>query len=212
MAEDQWGLMTTAQAADAGLAWSTMSRMVRVGALVRVSHGVYRVHGAGEPEQLDLRAAWLQLAPHTPAWERGPDDGVVSHRSAADLYRLGDLPADRHEFTLSKRRQSRRTDVRLHRGPLEEGDWRRLRGLLVTRPARTAADLLAAREDPGAVGLVVADSIRSGSDDPSSIAAALAPRAAGLGLPAGDGSGLLRWLVDLTGDPDRDSWLDEIRG
>lgn len=46
------------------------------------------------------------------------ESGVVSHRSAAALYRLGDLPADVHEFTLPARRQTRRVDVRPHRARL----------------------------------------------------------------------------------------------
>jgi hypothetical protein len=34
--------------------------------------------------------------------------GVVSHRSAAELYGLGHLTADQHEFTVPSRRQTRR--------------------------------------------------------------------------------------------------------
>jgi predicted transcriptional regulator of viral defense system len=207
--EEQWGLLTTAQAQVTGMAWSTMARMVRTGTLDRVAHGVYRVRGAGEPDHVDLRAAWLQLNPGSPAWERGPDDGVVSHRSAAALYGLGHLPADVHEFTLPRRKQSRRQDVRLHRAQVSEGDWIWLRGLPVTRPKRIAADLLADREDPGAVGQVIADALRPVHDYPGSVAEAIAPQAAGLGLRRGDGLGLLHWLLDLSGDPERETWVRE---
>jgi hypothetical protein len=72
----------------------------------------------------------------------------VSHRSAAALYGIGDLPGDRHEFTLPGRKQSRRPDVRLHKGRLDPGEWIALRGLPVTRPSRVAADQLAERPDP----------------------------------------------------------------
>ena len=65
------------------------------------------------PDLAALRAAWLQLAPGVPAWQRCADQGVVSHRSAAAVFGLGHLPADVHEFTLPARRQSRRGDVRL---------------------------------------------------------------------------------------------------
>jgi hypothetical protein len=134
---------------------------------------------------------------------------VVSHRSAAALYGLGHLPADIHEFTLPSRRQARRADVRLHRLAVSEADVIRLRGLPVTRPARIAADLLAEHEDPEAVGHLVADALRGAFDYPSTVAEAIAPYAAGLGVPRGDGVGLLRWLMDLVGDPDRDMWLAE---
>src|SRR5262245_51657134 len=98
------------------MAWSTLARLAFDAAAVeRLAHGVYRLRGAPPVDHVELRVAWLQLAPGVPAWERTPDTGVVSHRSAASLYGLGHLPADVHEFTLPTRRQSRRPDVRLHR-------------------------------------------------------------------------------------------------
>ncbi|MGH7746009.1 MAG: type IV toxin-antitoxin system AbiEi family antitoxin domain-containing protein, partial [Candidatus Dormibacteria bacterium] len=115
IAADQWGLITRRQAEAAGVSAATLKRLARTsGGLERLAHGVYRLAGAPLPRHPDLRAAWLQLAPEVPAWQRTPEQGVVSHRSAARLYGIGDLPADRHEFTLPVRRQSRRADVRLH--------------------------------------------------------------------------------------------------
>jgi predicted transcriptional regulator of viral defense system len=209
VADEQWGLVTRQQVEATGVAWSTLARRVRSGSLERVARGVYRVRGAGEPEHLELRAAWLQLSPATPAWERTPEQGVVSHRSAAALYGLGHLPADVHEFTFPARRQTRRDDVRLHRGDVSDASWITLHGLPVTRPHRIAADLLAEREDPGAVGELIADALRPGHDDPGTVAQAIAPYASSHGLRRGDGVGLLRWLLDLTGDPGRRAWLDE---
>jgi predicted transcriptional regulator of viral defense system len=209
LAEEQWGLVTTQQVEATGVAWSTLARQVRFGSLERVAHGVYRVRGAGEPEHLELRAAWLQLSPATPAWERTPAQGVVSHRSAAALYGLGHLPADVHEFILPARKQTRRDDVRLHRGDLPDGGWITLNSLPVTRPYRIAADLLAEKEDPGAVGELIADALRPVYDYPGTVARAIAPYAAAHGLRRGDGIGLLRWLLDLTGDPERETWLKE---
>lgn len=209
LSEEQWGLVTRQQVEATGMAWSTLSRKVRGGALERVAHGVYRVRGSGEPDNLELRAAWLQLSPAVPAWERGPEDGVVSHRSAAAMYGAGHLPADTYELTLPRRRQSRRRDVRLHRGAVPDESWIRLRGLPVTRPHRIAADLLAEREDPGAVGQFIADSLRAVYDYPGTVAQAIAPHALAHGLRRGDGLGLLRWLLDLSGDPERAVWLTE---
>lgn len=210
LTEDQWGLFTRRQAEAAGLAWTTISRLARTGAAERVARGVYRLRGAPPADHLDLRAAWLQLAPEIPAWERGPETGLISHRSAAALYGIGHLPADVHEFTLPQRRQSRRRDVRLHRGQTDDG-WIPLRGLPVTRPARIAADLLAEHEDPEAIAQLITDALRSVYDYPATVAEALAPYASSFGLRRSDGLALLGWLLALTGNPERAAWLDEAR-
>jgi len=212
IAQDQWGLITRRQAGRAGTAPATLDRITADGGVLeRIAHGVYHLAGAPLPDHLDLRAAWLQLAPGTLAWERVPAQGVVSHRSAAVLYGLGDLPADRHEFTVPSRRQSRRPDVRLHHRDLDDGAWVSLRGMLVTRPSRIAADLLARHEDPEAAGHLVADAIRAVYDYPGAFADSLAPFAARFGLRRDDGIGLLRWLLDLAGDPEALRWIDEAQ-
>jgi Transcriptional regulator, AbiEi antitoxin len=211
IAEDQWGLITRRQAEGAGVSQATLQRLATTGILDRVAHGVYRLTGAPPPDYLDLRAAWLQLAPEVPAWERTPEQGVVSHRSAAALYGLGHLPADRHEFTLPERRQSRRSDVRLHRRAVRPGEWVVLHGMPVTRPSRIAADLMGDKEDPEAVAQVIADALRPCYDYPAAFADALAPYAASFGLRRGDGLALLRWLLDTVGDPETPRWIEEAR-
>jgi hypothetical protein len=179
--------------------------------LERVTQGVYHLAGAPTPDHLALRATWLQLAPDVVAWKRTPAEGVVSHRSAAAAYGLGHLPADRNEFTLPARRQSRQPDGRLHHRQLADGEWISLRGLLITRPARIAADLLTDREDPEAVAQVVADAIRGAHDHPGTFADSLAPHAAKSGLRRQDGISLLRWLLDLVGDAQTSEWMGEAR-
>ncbi len=212
LAEDQWGLLTRRQAEVAGVSPATLQRLsTEGGPLERMTQGVYHLAGAPLADHAPLRAAWLALAPETPAWERRPEQGVVSHRSAAALYGLGELPADRHEFTLPGRRQTRRKDVRLHRGDLKEAEWITLRGLPVTRPSRIAADLLTEREDPGAVAQVVADAIRGVFDYPGTFADTLSPVAARLGFRTGDGLAVLRWLLELAGEPEAGRWLEEAR-
>jgi len=212
VAEEQWGLVTRRQAEKAGVSASTVQRLSADGSVLeRVAHGVYHLAGAPLPDHVPLRAAWLQLAPDTLAWQRKPDQGVVSHRSAAALYGLGHLPADQHEFTLQKRRQVRRSDVRVHRGELADGEWIILHGLPVTRPSRIASDLLADREDPEAVGQVVADALRGVNDYADTFVETLGPHAAQLGLRRGDGVAVLRWLLDLVGDPETSRWMEEAR-
>lgn len=212
VAADQWGLVTRRQAERAGIPRATLDRFVSDEDLVeRVAHGVYRLKMAPTPDHLALRAAWLQLAPDVPAWERRPEQGVVSHRSAAALYGIGDLPADRHDFTVGTRKQSRRLDIRLHHRQLRDEEWITHRGLPVTLPARIAADLLRENEDPEAVALITADAIRAVYDYPASFAEALAPYAARFGLRRGDGLALLSWLLDLVGDPETHRWMAEAR-
>ena len=213
IAEDQWGLITRRQAVQAGIPRTTMERLTADGsALKKVAHGVYRLAGAPEPDHLELRAAWLQLAPGVAGWEREPKDGVVSHRSAADMYGLGHLPEERHEFTVTGRRQSRREDVRIHRRALGDAEWIVLRGLPVTRPARIASDLLYDKEDPTSVAHLIGDALRGINDYPGTVADALAPHAARFGLRRGDGIALLRWMLDRIDDREADLWMSEARG
>lgn len=212
LTQDQWGLVTRRQLEDAGFSSTTIERLTASGgALERVSWGVYQLAGAPVSHHRDLRGAWLQLAPQLRAWERTSGQGVVSHRSAAALYALGHLPADQHEFTVPARRQTRRPDVRIHVRAVHDGEWESLDGLLLTRPPRIAADLIRSREDPGAVAQVVADALRRGYATPGEFAVALAPGAAASGFRRGDGTALLRWLLDLTEDPDKSRWLSQAR-
>jgi predicted transcriptional regulator of viral defense system len=212
IAEDQWGLVTRRQAELASIPPATVMRLTAPGSLLeRVAYGVYHLTGAPPPDHIELRAAWLQLAPDIFAWDRKPEDGVVSHRSAAALYGIGHLPADRQEFTVATRKQSRRPDVRLHHRQLDTSDWIQLRGLPVTRPSRTPADLVVDGEEPQAVAYVMADAIRAVYDHPRTFVDALAPYALRFGFRKDDGFALLRWLLDLVGDPQTAMWLEEAR-
>lgn len=215
LAADQWGLVTRRQAELLGIPATTLDRLTAPdGMLRRVAHGVYQLAGAPTPDHLDLRAAWLQLAPDVPAWERTKDQGVISHRSAATVYGLGHLPADRHEFTVARRRQTRRPDVRFHVRPLRDDEWVVAHGLPVTRPSRIASDLLIEREDPEAVAQIIVDAMRGVFDYPGTFVDSLGPFAGRFGLRQGDGMGLLRWFLGLVGDPETDYWLrlaQEIR-
>lgn len=212
LTQDQWGLVTRRQLEDAGFAPTTIERLTAPGGVLeRVSWGVYQLAGTPVPDHRDLRGAWLQLAPRLLAWERAPGQGVVSHRSAAALYGLGHLTADQHEFTVPTRRQTRRPDVKIHVRALQDGEWASQGGLLVTRPPKTASDLLRSREDPEAVAQVTADALRHGYASPGEFAAALASSAAAHGFRRSDGVGLLQWLLDLTGDPDRGRWVSQAR-
>jgi putative AbiEi antitoxin of type IV toxin-antitoxin system len=214
LTEGQWGLVTRAQARQLGIAWSTLSHLAGPeGALERIAHGVYRLRGSADPGHLSLRAAWLQLDPATPAWKRldRPEQALVSHSSAAVLYNVGDLRADTHEFTLPVRRQTRRPDVRLHRGRVSDQDWLILHGLPTTRAGRMIADLLADHHEPEAVAQIVREVLDQVYDYPRVVAEKLGPFAARFDLPRDDGIGLLALLLTMAGHPHRDRLLSVAR-
>lgn len=201
IAEEQWGLLTRRQAEKAGVGNTSIARLVDDQRLERVAHGVYRICGTGGPDHLGLRSAWLQLNPEAPAWARldYPDDAVVSHTSAASLYQVGDLRADVHEFTLPRRRQTRRRDVRLHCGSVTTADRTVLSGLPVTRAARMVADLLADHVEPSAVGQIASEVIDGGLEDAADVAERIAPYATRVGLAPGEGRSALDHLLALAG-------------
>ena len=87
---------------------------------------------------------------------------------------------------------------------MDKGRRRRRR-----HPGRRAGRHLYIREDPGAIGQVIADALRTVFDYPGAMVSAIAPYGAAYGLRRGDGLGLLRWLLYLSGDPEREVWLAE---
>ena len=214
VAEEQWGLCTRQQAQQADVGASSLARLTRDGLLERVAHGVYRIRGAAEPDHLELRAAWLQLEPHTPAWVRvrSPDVALVSHASAASLYGVGDLRADVHEFTLPARRQTRRADVRLHRGQVPDGQRLLLHGLPTTSAGRMIADLLDDHVEPASMAQITAEVVQRVFDYPSTIAECIAPMAARYGFRRGDGVALLDHLLRLANYSNRPEIVALARG
>jgi hypothetical protein len=67
---------------------------------------------------------------------------------------------------MTKRRQTRRPDVRFHLRLLDDRELASLRGLPVTRPSGIASDLLRDHEDPEGIAQLIADAIRLACDDP----------------------------------------------
>lgn len=213
LAEGQWGLVTLQQARAAGVAWRSLTRLVEAGLLERVAHGVYRVRGGAEPDHLELRAAWLQLDPARPAWQRldHPDVAVVSHASAASLCGVGDLRADVHEFTLPQRRQTRRPDVRIHRGIVPQEQRIVIGGLPTTRAGWMIGQLLADHVDVDAVAEITREILERVLDYPGDIAESVTPHAARFGLVRGDGVALLDELLRRAGSRDREAIIAEAR-
>lgn len=217
LAGGQWGLVTAHQAQAAGVSRTQLHRLVAVDVLDRVSQGVYVLRAFAGDDLLNLRAAWLALDPARLAADRLVDltpTAVVSHASAAHLYGHGDLLADRHEFTMPTRKQTRRPEVRLHRSALAAVDVTLHRGLPVTTPARTVLDLLATHHDGEHVAAVLADAVRARLIDLAALAVRLAPFAARYGLPRGDGVATLEHLLglgDVTAEVEADAIVASAR-
>lgn len=140
IADGQWGQVTIEQVADQSISTDVLAGLEAAGLAEPVIDGVIRLRAGGRHPAPRLYAAWLRLEPHTRAWERAlPASGVVSHRSAVRLYRLGDLPGEHPQFTAPAGGSDREPSV--HRAQLGPSAWRWLDGLPVTTPARTLADL-----------------------------------------------------------------------
>lgn len=202
LSASQWGMVTTAQAAEHGVQRLDLSRLANAGHLERLARGVYRDAGAPSDEYASLRAAWLAAEPSHTAEHRLRDllDGVVvMGESAASLHGVGDLPANRHEFSSPVRRQTQRPEISYRQRQLERGDVTIARGLPVTTIERTIADLVEARTDLSLVADVLSGGARRRRLDNDRLAALLGPLAARNGLHKDDGPALLDRLITLAG-------------
>ncbi len=197
LAEAQRGLLTARQAKVRGVPRRDLARLAQVGGLERVAYGVYRVAGAPRPQLLELRAAWLQLAPGVDVDQRTVADGVVSHASAAAVYGVGLLEPVRYEFSVPtpRRVRSRRNDVVIHRVSLgaDEVGW--AEEMLVTALTRMVGDLAAQSMDGEHLAGVVADLLDRRLVDRRAAAAALAPHAHRYGSQPGNGYQFLDYLL-----------------
>jgi hypothetical protein len=131
----------------------------------------------------------------------GADVGVVSHRSAAIVHRLGDLDADYLDFIIRSRKQTRDPRVRFHRRYLDTKDQTLVDGLPVTTALATIGDLASAHLDGGHLAGVVRDAVMTQHVDLDDVTGILGPFAHHYGSPRGAGSDLLRQLLHQAGIP-----------
>lgn len=133
IAEQQHGVITKAQLADAGVDKSGVSRRVRAGRLHLIQRGAYAVgHG-----HLSREGRWLAAV-----LTCGPR-AVLSHRDAAALLGLRPKSSGPIEVTVpATGGRAKRPGLLIHRSTcLVPSDTTRARGIPVTTPARTIADL-----------------------------------------------------------------------
>jgi len=212
LSASQWGMVTTAQAAAHGVPRLDLSRLCQSGHLERLAHGVYRDAGAPSEEFESLRAAWLAADPSHSAEQRLRDLAggvVVMGASAASLHGVGDLPADRHQFSAPFRRQTQRHGISYRQRQPEPSDVTIAHGLPVTTIERTIADLVEDRTDLSLVADVLRDAAQSRRLDTDRLTKLLAPLAARNHLRKDDGDALLHRLTVLAG-LDTASLVEEI--
>lgn len=135
VAARQYGAVSVTQLHEAGLSDAAVMRRVRGGRLHKLHRGVYAVGHIAPSIERGWVAAVLALG----------QGAVLSHRSAAELWELlppQDQPVD--VSLPSRNGRLRRQGIRIHRPhSLMPAEMTRRRGIPVTSPARTLADLRA---------------------------------------------------------------------
>ena len=130
VAEGQLGLITRAQAREAGLSAQQIEDRCRKGLWRRVASGVYAVGGAPGSWRRDALAACLA----------GPAGTVSSFLTAAALHKAWGPPVLPH-VTVPAGTSARMRIAKVHRGDLDRRDVMRVDGIPCTTPARTIVDL-----------------------------------------------------------------------
>lgn len=154
VAEQHWGLFTTAEASSVRVSRAQLGRLHAQGAITRVVQGVYRIAGAIDHERELLRATWLALEGFPPA--HPVPAVVIAGASAADLHQIGDLIPDAYEFIVPARKGTRRPGVRFRVRTLEPAEVTFVDQLPVLTVERTIADLVELWTDLS----LVADALR----------------------------------------------------
>jgi predicted transcriptional regulator of viral defense system len=136
------GVVTRDELRVLGFSDSRISRRLRTGHLVRLHAGVFRVPAAPNSPLQEIYSACKWLGPNA----------FASHRSAARVWRLGDLPsAARPEVTVVGIDRKSSDAVIVHRTTELLGCDRRMRNLIpITDPTRTVIDCCAVLSDHGA--------------------------------------------------------------
>ena len=162
IAERRWGLVTTAQAEDAGVSRKQLSRMSSAGAIERVTQGVYRMAGAPPQEHEAIYATWLALGgATTPRTATGVASIVTAGVTAAVVHDVGDFFLDGFDFIVPARKGTRLPAVRLRIRHLTRDEVIPVDGLPTLTVERTVADLVELGTDLSLVADVVRDAVRA---------------------------------------------------
>ncbi len=155
-ASAQAGYFTTEQAAAAGFSSALLTHHTKTGRFLRVARGLYRLRDYPSAPDEEIVAAWLRQAP----------GAVVSHESALELLGVSDVIPDRVHLTVARerRRLVPQAGVAIHTTthPLTDADVISRRGVRLTAPARTIADVAAAGMAPDQVSAAVREALGRG--------------------------------------------------
>ena len=192
----QYGLVTSAQAADSGIDSTTMTRLSQRDIIRRVRRGVYILAGVAEDALTEIRAAWLATSPQVLAEDRLKDEVpiVVSHVSAASVLDLGDITPAKHMFSSPLRKQSSAADIRHRIAALPDDDITVVEGIPVTTALRTVVDLARDYLDGDQLHHVIADAVHDHRVKVSSLSKRLAPYAEEYGYDSGEELVAESWL------------------
>jgi very-short-patch-repair endonuclease len=131
LARRQHGVVTARQLFEAGLSHDAIAHRVKHHRLRRLHQGVYLVASLPAPFTPEM-AAVLACGP----------TAVLSHRSAAALWGIAKRPDGDIDVTVVTGQRRNRPGIRVHRTrTLAPRDRTRQRGIPITTPARTLADL-----------------------------------------------------------------------
>ena len=131
LASAQFGVVSRVQLLALGLTSAAISRRVGAGLLHPLHAGVYAVGHRTRAREGRWMAAVLACG----------GAALLSHRSAASLWRIRMAEGPLPDVTVPGTRQRRRPGVAVHRAHLLPADTRRWQGIPVTSPARTLVDL-----------------------------------------------------------------------
>lgn len=166
IAEYQWGLFTTKQAAAAGVARVQLTRLATAGVLERIMQGVYRVSAAPPHEHEQILAAWLAVGDGDVASPSQVPSAVVGGAAAARLHGIGDIWLTTIDLICSPPRRTRRPEIRIRELPLQPADVSPGHiGVPTLTAARTIADLVEIVGDLSIVGDALTDARRQGIID-----------------------------------------------
>ena len=127
----QHGVISSAQLAEAGVSADMLKRALANGRLHRVHHGVFAVGHVPTTKHARWMAAVLACGP----------GAVLSHRSAAALWRIREAETARTEVTIAPGSGRRRPGIVIHRSPLPPEHMTTRDGIPATTPDRTLIDL-----------------------------------------------------------------------
>lgn len=198
VAEQRWGLLTTAQAEEVGVSRKQLSRLASTGVLERVLQGVYRMPGSPELEHQTIYATWLALGGTGARTSDGVAPVVAAGVTATLLHGIGDFFSDGLDFIVPARRSTRLPGVRLRVRKLTRDEVIPVEGVPTLTVERTIADLLEQQTDRSMVADTVRDAVLQGKLlSPRDLVAYLEPVAAARRL--GDGLSLAGDLFELAG-------------